>query len=41
MLILGHEVDRPAGYVDAEGAWSPEPLLNDPVRAELTGLDGP
>src|SRR5262249_45436367 len=39
LLILGHEVREPAGYVDAEGSWSPEPALNDPVRAELTGED--
>ncbi|HSR25474.1 MAG TPA: MBL fold metallo-hydrolase [Candidatus Eisenbacteria bacterium] len=37
LLVLGHEVDRPAGYVDAEGEWSPEPALDDPVRAELLG----
>ena len=37
MLILGHEVHEPAGYVDAGGEWSPESALNDPVRAELLG----
>lgn len=36
LLILGHEVDQPAGYVDAEGEWTPEPELNDPVREALT-----
>jgi glyoxylase-like metal-dependent hydrolase (beta-lactamase superfamily II) len=35
LLVLGHEVDQPAGYVDAEGGWEPEPVLNDPVRADL------
>jgi glyoxylase-like metal-dependent hydrolase (beta-lactamase superfamily II) len=37
LLVLGHEVDRPAGYVDAAGAWTPEPELNDPIRGELLG----
>ena len=37
LLVLGHEVEDPAGYVDAEGGWTPEPALNDPVREELTG----
>jgi glyoxylase-like metal-dependent hydrolase (beta-lactamase superfamily II) len=35
LLVLGHEVDQPAGYVDGEGEWTPEPELNDPVRGEL------
>jgi glyoxylase-like metal-dependent hydrolase (beta-lactamase superfamily II) len=37
LLVLGHEVEEPAGYVDAEGDWTPEPALNDPVRSELLG----
>ncbi len=40
LLVLGHEVEDPAGYVDAGGDWTPEPELNDPVRAELTGAAG-
>jgi glyoxylase-like metal-dependent hydrolase (beta-lactamase superfamily II) len=39
LLVLGHEVDRPAGYVDAAGEWTPEPALDDPVRAELLGRE--
>jgi glyoxylase-like metal-dependent hydrolase (beta-lactamase superfamily II) len=35
LLVLGHEVMDPAGYVDAEGEWTPEPALNAAVRAEL------
>lgn len=37
LLVLGHEVDGPAGYVDAEGRWAPEPELNDRVHDELRG----
>jgi glyoxylase-like metal-dependent hydrolase (beta-lactamase superfamily II) len=37
LLVLGHEVDGPAGYVDAAAGWAPEPELNDPVREELEG----
>jgi glyoxylase-like metal-dependent hydrolase (beta-lactamase superfamily II) len=37
LLVLGHEVDDPAGYVGAEGEWTPEPALDEPVREELTG----
>lgn len=37
LLVLGHEPDQPAGYVDEEGSWTPEPKLNDPVRQELLG----
>ena len=37
LLVLGHEVDDPAGYVDGEGGWTPEPALNDPVRPDLAG----
>ena len=37
LLILGHEVDQPAGYVDGAGEWTPEPALNDPAREELAG----
>ncbi|HXM54832.1 MAG TPA: MBL fold metallo-hydrolase [Candidatus Dormibacteraeota bacterium] len=39
LLVLGHEVSDPAGYVDAEGEWTPEPALNDAVRTELRGED--
>lgn len=27
LLVLGHEVEHPAGYLDAEGTWTPEPAL--------------
>ena len=27
LLVLGHEPEQPAGYVDAEGRWTPEPAL--------------
>jgi glyoxylase-like metal-dependent hydrolase (beta-lactamase superfamily II) len=27
LLVLGHETDAPAGYVDADGEWTPEPEL--------------
>lgn len=27
LLVLGHEPDGAAGYVDSEGGWSPEPRL--------------
>src|SRR5439155_200347 len=27
LLVLGHETDQPAGYVDAEGSWTPETAL--------------
>ncbi|TMD05147.1 MAG: hypothetical protein E6J02_11605 [Chloroflexi bacterium] len=27
LLLLGHEAEHPAGYVDAAGAWTPEPAL--------------
>lgn len=37
LLLLGHEVDQPAGYVDAAGEWTPEPELNAPVEADLAG----
>jgi glyoxylase-like metal-dependent hydrolase (beta-lactamase superfamily II) len=37
LLVLGHEVDGPAGYVDADGEWTPEAELNDPVCEELLG----
>lgn len=30
LLVLGHEPDDPAGYVDAEGEWTPEPALSLP-----------
>ena len=29
LLVLGHEVEQPAGYVDSEGEWTPEPALNE------------
>jgi glyoxylase-like metal-dependent hydrolase (beta-lactamase superfamily II) len=35
LLVLGHEVEQPAGYVDAAGDWVEEPALNEPVRSEL------
>lgn len=28
LLVLGHETDAPAGYVDADGEWTPEPELS-------------
>ncbi|HKF19507.1 MAG TPA: MBL fold metallo-hydrolase [Candidatus Dormibacteraeota bacterium] len=37
MLVLGHEVQQPAGYVDASGEWTPAPELNEPVQDELMG----
>lgn len=37
LLVLGHEVQQPAGYVDASGKWTPVPELNEPVRRELLG----
>jgi glyoxylase-like metal-dependent hydrolase (beta-lactamase superfamily II) len=37
LLVLGHEVDQPAGYVEGDGEWAPEPELNEPVAAELDG----
>jgi len=40
LLVLGHEVNQPAGYVDAGGEWTPEPELNDPIRAELSAEGG-
>ncbi len=30
LLVLGHEPDDPAGYVDAGGEWTPEPALTPP-----------
>jgi glyoxylase-like metal-dependent hydrolase (beta-lactamase superfamily II) len=27
LLVLGHETDQPAGYVDREGSWTPEGAL--------------
>ena len=27
LLVLGHETDQPAGYLDADGSWTPEPAL--------------
>lgn len=35
LLVLGHEIEQPAGYVDGSGDWTPEPELNDSVREEL------
>jgi glyoxylase-like metal-dependent hydrolase (beta-lactamase superfamily II) len=37
LLVLGHEIEQPAGYVDGSGDWTPEPELNDSVREELLG----
>ena len=37
MLVLGHEVQQPAGYVHASGEWTPAPELNEPVQDELMG----
>jgi len=37
LLVLGHEVQQPAGYVDATGEWTPAPELNEPVQDELLG----
>ena len=31
LLVLGHEIDQPAGYVDEAGEWEPEPELNEPA----------
>jgi glyoxylase-like metal-dependent hydrolase (beta-lactamase superfamily II) len=28
LLVLAHETDQPVGYVDADGAWTPEPALS-------------
>jgi len=28
LLVLGHETNQPAGYVDADGVWTPEPDLS-------------
>lgn len=30
LLVLGHETDQPAGYLNAGGAWEPEPELSLP-----------
>jgi glyoxylase-like metal-dependent hydrolase (beta-lactamase superfamily II) len=27
LLVLGHETDQPAGYLGADGSWTPEPEL--------------
>jgi glyoxylase-like metal-dependent hydrolase (beta-lactamase superfamily II) len=32
LLVLGHEPDQPAGYVDEAGEWEPEPELNEPAH---------
>jgi glyoxylase-like metal-dependent hydrolase (beta-lactamase superfamily II) len=37
LLVLGHEVDDPAGYVGAGDEWVPEPELNAAVTNELRG----
>ena len=29
LLVLGHETEQPAGYVDGEGSWTPEGELHD------------
>jgi hypothetical protein len=36
LLVLGHETEQPAGYVDAGGTWTPEGGI-DPAR----GGEGP
>lgn len=28
LLVLSHETDQPAGYVDSDGRWTPEPRLS-------------
>jgi hypothetical protein len=28
LLVLSHETDQPAGYVDSDGRWTPEPQLS-------------
>jgi glyoxylase-like metal-dependent hydrolase (beta-lactamase superfamily II) len=28
LLVLSHETDQPAGYVDPDGSWTPEPQLS-------------
>ncbi len=30
LLVLGHEVEQAAGYVDGQGGWTPEPELAGP-----------
>jgi len=37
LLVLGHEIEQPAGYVASSGEWTPEPELNESVRDELLG----
>jgi hypothetical protein len=27
LLVLSHETDQPAGYLEESGAWQPEPRL--------------
>jgi len=27
LLVLSHEPDQPAGYIDGDGHWQPEPRL--------------
>jgi glyoxylase-like metal-dependent hydrolase (beta-lactamase superfamily II) len=27
LLVLGHETEQPAGYVDQDSTWTPEPAL--------------
>jgi glyoxylase-like metal-dependent hydrolase (beta-lactamase superfamily II) len=37
LLVLGHEVDGAAGYVDPGGEWTPEPALNRELEVEPGG----
>jgi hypothetical protein len=27
LLVLGHDTERPAGYLEPDGGWTPEPAL--------------
>jgi glyoxylase-like metal-dependent hydrolase (beta-lactamase superfamily II) len=33
LLVLGHDTDQPAGYVEGDGRWSPEPELSPQAPA--------
>ena len=37
LLVLSHESERPAGYLGADGSWTPEPELPLPVQAPPPG----
>ena len=30
LLVLGHETEHPAGYLEPGGGWTPEPELDNP-----------